>query len=698
MKRLPEKFRKCCSEDGSKLAYPGFSVVFLQTFCIHDSLEFVIPQTAVLEPKEYDEKVKEINKKAHQNAVKEAKKNYGKETEIDEGWKYKSLAEHVGLPIVYMYQDIERQIFIDPGISGNNRLEEYDNEKRNLLRGSLKKTLLYEDPEEAADKDKIIGFKRVTKKTVAPESVNPEENIYYFPDTSVHRFSLQGFEFEVPIEFEEDEDDKEKIEPVCLKGHANVEMSLFYGNTVSIAYKFFIDGYTASIYKYVKDKDYSEKTNAYTDHIISFLSCHLGAEFWSDNGKKEAVNSNNNNQEADINLAQEFIVNKIWISEDGNALEFPVTINEDKSEKHEKRVFNDVMIRYKRFLYKNYTAYKEKLTYKEKLEHEEYRDKHPLSVSFDHHYAMVDIWGNVKHVNKSGSCDIFSPECFKLPEREIVDHIRDYHKPELIGLMTLYPKEWKYRDGKTFDYVCGDSVAIDTDDLVLVGTHVAVVLGTYDRRGKESDGNDWKSMKKVKAKFHVAWPEYLLILQFILAKKVVVSRMKDNMIDLIGRTSDRRNTDELLFRNSNFGVELTRRVLMLDVVKYAKFASHRVMYDRTMDRLKVSGDIDEIHELSEMLSSNLQNISNHKSAKSGFWLNIILSIVSIASLAELLYQEPVFKFQDSKYTGLPSVIIGISGVLMIVGFVFLICYIFKKWSIIGLVNRYLHIRKDYGKE
>lgn len=692
MRYLPAKFRKCCSEDGSKLAYPGFSAVFIQTFCIHDALEFVVPQDAVLDCEKYKEAITEIHKESEDNAVALPENDGKKKDEIYEGWKYKSLAEHDGQPIVYMYQDIERKIFIDPYISGSTWKEEYQNEVKKLLRGSKKNTRFYIDPDKAAAKGRRAGSKYVTKKTLASENCNPKEKVYYFPDTSVHRFSLKGFDFSVPISVKDD-DGKEKIEPVLLTGHANVEMSLFYGNTVSIAYKFFFDGYSASIRKYSKNEKgeiiSEEKADALTDHIIAFLSCHLGAEFWSENSKAESIASGNDEKdkndkkEADINLSQTFNVDEFWIDENGNVSEEPIYF-EYKSDKNnsEKRIFNNVMLRYKKFLYNNCTIYKNTLTIKEKIEHEKYRERYPLSVSFDHHYAMVDIWGNVKHVCHSVAGDIFSPDRFNVPEREIVDHIRDYHKPELIGLMTLYPFEWKYRDATAYDYVCGENIAIDTDDLVLVGTHVAVVLGTYDRRGKESGGNDWKSMGKVKAQFHVAWPEYLLILQFILAKKVVVSRMKDNMIDLISRASD-KGTDDMLFRNSNFGVDLTRRILMLDVVKYAKFASHRAMYDRTMDRMNISRDIDEIHDMSEMLSSNLQNISNHKSESNGFWLNIILGVVSIFSLTELLFQETKFHFIPAcisdKVTSLPFVVIWFAALLICLGIFVLGHYMVRRF-------------------
>lgn len=648
-----EDFNKCCSEDDSKLAYPRFSVVFLQTFCIHDALQFVVSKDAVFSLEEYRMKMVEIRTEAQNHAVKVAEdkrraagivEEDKKESddELTEGWKFKSLAEHVNKPIAYMYQDIEKQIFITSGD---------DDYKEKALRNPV--------------------FGRFTKKTLVSSGKKRREPVYVFDNSAVYRFSLKGFDFTVPIRSEKNNEGKYKIKPLVLKGHANVELSLFYGNTVSMAYKFYFDGYTASILNESQDAG----TVAYTDHLITLLSCHLGAEYWSEKNKEEGS----------IDLLKEFNIDKIWIDSEGNPLAEGESF--DYPSNGDKRVFNNVMIRYKKFLYKYCTAYKEGLSRREKLEHEKYRAEYPLTVSFDHHYAVVDIWGDVMHVNKGTERDVFDPnDSFNLSEPDIVNHIRDYHKPELIGLVTLYPSEWPYRDAMTYDYVCGKSIAIDTDDLVIAGTHVAAVVGTYDRRGAESEGNDWKAMAKVKAKYQVAWPEYLMILQFVLAKKMVISRMKDRMIGLIDAERDKmhKSSHDRLVESSKFSLDMTRQILQLDVVKYAKFASHRVMYDRTMERFKVQNDIDEIHDMSEMLNSNLQNMSTHEGMKTDASLNLVLMLVSIVSICEILFQAPEsFNFweklpfvTDSPEIG--AVLIAVIALIGMFSLIVFVCNLFKK--------------------
>ena len=195
-----------------------------------------------------------------------------------------------------------------------------------------------------------------------------------------------------------------------------------------------------------------------------------------------------------------------------------------------------------------------------------------------------------------------------MTEAQIVSHIRDFHKPELIGLMTLYPGEWPYRDAEAYDDVCGENIAIDTDDLVLVNGNMSIVLGTYGRRGDgqetagtvEKKGVNWAEHLKERARYHVSWPEYLLILQMVLAKKYVIGRANDVLIDATLSASSTSSLD-LIGQNAKLSMRLSRMVLQLDVVKYSKFASHKVMFDRTTRRLNLDNDLDRLNEMMSMV-------------------------------------------------------------------------------------------------
>lgn len=603
-------YNYCCSKDGHGLSFPSFSVVFIQTFSIHGNLEFVLPLSAVR--KDYSAVREEI------------------EQEFEKTGVYKEIADHLGLPVVFMDQNIEKQIFV------LNDKESSLVPMKLIGRNLVGKKLL--------SRMSIRYLTKREEKAMLNDGESGSDFVWRFPKKSVYRFSLRGFDFTMPIRPSDDED----FEPIDLEGHANVEMSLFFGNTVSITYRFFFDGKTAGIY--TPDK---KEADAVTDHVIALLSTYLGAEYWSADSEDGASN---------INLESTFVARNFWLDEDG--MEVPEAERNDLHMHEGGRAFDKIALRYKKFLYNNYSAYREDLSFEDRREHEVYRKNHGISVVNDHHYAMVDIWENVKHMHEheDGTVEdiFFKARNPRLSEAEIINHIREYHKPELIGLMTLYPGEWPYRDGHAYEEVCGENIAIDTDDHVMCGSNLAVVIGTYGRRSDEvknnveheaaNDGTDvkkqgvnWEEHLVARAQYHVSWPEYLMILQMVLAKKHVIGFAKDQMID-VALTARSHSAEELIGKNADLGMRLSRQVIQLDMVKYSKFSSHQVMFDRTSRRLRLEEDLDALREIIDMVDNSLHNLSDYKSMKSDFLLNMILVVVSVASTFELLFQNSELPF------------------------------------------------------
>ena len=444
---------------------------------------------------------------------------------------------------------------------------------------------------------------------------------------NVRRFSLRGFDFTMPL-FEniEDEKDKDKngkpktkwVERMTLSGHCNVEMSLFFGHAVSITYRFLFDGNTATLSK-----------PACTDDLIAFLSTWLGAEYWSRDKGTDAEGA-----ASDINFESEFHIKDFHFDEDGNYLEEGFDIDM----KAKGRYFDGIALRYKKYLYGNCTRFKEDVSKKEKDSF-----KFPQYVENDLHYAMVDLWENIRHPEEDGS-DLFDPKRKNpLTEAQIINHIREEHKSELIGLLTLYPGEWPYRDPEAYDEVCGENIAIDTDDLVLCGSSLCMVLGTYTRRGSESSGVDWKQYEEERAHDHVLWPEYLVILQMVLAKKYLIGYVRDRLIESSADMMSKSPT-KIIKENAELSVRLSRIILRLDVVKMSKFPSHKVMYDRTSRRLGLDEDMESLNTLMDTLDRSLGNISDAKSAQSESMLNLILGFISIASAFQLFFSEMKMPF------------------------------------------------------
>ena len=577
-------YNKCCSEDMSRLEYPSFSVVFIQTFSIYHQQEFTLPVSMMGDMNPSSRKGKE---------------------------GVPQTADDCNQPILPMDRGLEDEIFVLPPV-----------------------------------KDSRHWWDR---------------HVSFSPDT-LYRFTMRGFDFEMPIVPDKDD----KFPPVMFSGHAYVDMVLFFSHTVSITYRFCFDGKKCM----VNDLDGNECA-ALTDHVISFLSTHLSAECWSPDKRS------GNNKPAGgskLNLQTSLTVNNIHFDKDGCFLP-------DKTDyidlTGDGRAFDSVALRYKKFIY-SLCRYKSATTYMDRLKHMLHVRANEMTVNNDSHYAMVDIWEDIRHrADKGDSHDYFAKET-EISEKAVIDHIYEYHKPELVGLMTLYPNEWIYRDPDSYDEVCGEDIAIDTDDLVLAGTNVSLVIGTYGRREKpeekvENKGDqkedaqnedvlkevsedqkqrtDWgKHLREMRMVYHVSWQEYMMILQMVLAKKHVIGLAKEQLVR-VALTSRNMSSSELIRQNAEMGIRLSRMTIQLDLLKYSKFASHKVMFDRTTRRLKLDHDAKELKDIMEMIDGSLNNLANYKSVRTDYFLNIVLAVISVVSALGLLFQKVELPLLN-KYEGI----------------------------------------------
>ncbi len=503
-------------------------------------------------------------------------------------------------------------------------------------------------PAEGEESRKIIGTRPKAdylEVPIAPWKSNIGTMIFDLPanpvemdnERTVKMFSLRGFDFKMDINPEKDE-----FKPITVKCHVKVEMVLFFGNTVSMTYRLLFDGHSGTL-----------SENAETDHIISILSTYLGAEFWS--GAKEE-------NRFDINFETAFSYQNLYFDSDGNPLSSP----QKGSVKGTGRSFEDITLRYKKFIIDHCTVLNTKADKKEIRLYAASREGKAIDTFHDTRYAMVDVWEDIMHPLPDGS-DFFATDREpRLSEAEVVSHIRQFHRPELIGLLTLYPGEWPYRDARAYDEICGEDISIDTDDLVIAGSSVCLVLGTYARRSSETgetkgvdvdkQGVDWVAVKEQRMTCGVSWAEYLLILQMVLAKKHVIGLVSDILTTSILDAKDDSEMD-MLDDNAKRSMRMTRMIMQLDVVKYSRFPSHKVMFDRTTRRLGLENDMETLRQVMDTIDSSLHNISDYKSIESDFVLNIVLAVVSIISSFQLLFQPndmPFLHHFGVKATGLAS--------------------------------------------
>jgi hypothetical protein len=451
----------------------------------------------------------------------------------------------------------------------------------------------------------------------------------------VSRYKLKGFDFKINLE--------EPYE-VSLEGHMFVEMSLFFNKTISLSYRMVIDG-----------KHVISNKLLTTDHLIAIISMVLSAEHW--NVCDDANQTNINFEIDDINIGNLFVNSKFeW---DDNHSENCVEINtSDGLCNALKKVF----VRYKECVLRmcGDTKYLKK------------KNRKASCSKYDMLYAYVDVWESIKHYDK-----LFQT----IKEEDIISHIVEHHKRELVGLMSLYPAEWSYRTIESFGDVCGSNVAIDSDDLILVNQNVCVVFGTYGLRGGNDVATDWeKHLKERSDRYHVSWPEYLLILEMVLAKKYTISNAKDKLLNSVLCENAFAHPAQAIENNAMLNLEITQLLMKLNAVKYSKFVSHKIMFDRTRKRLTIDEDTEKLENTMERIDKSLQNIRETKSLRQSTLLNIVLGGVSVGALFQIIFMDTHIPFLHS--LGLQSEKVGFS----IIGLTIFLIFTGALTLLIYLVN------------
>lgn len=474
----------------------------------------------------------------------------------------------------------------------------------------------------------------VSKDFLTPDVSAIDQQIFIYDPAHrpVHRYKLRGFNFSIHL------DDPYEVD---ISGHIHVEMSVFFNKTVSLTYRMVIDG------------DYCKKSELLTtDHLIEMISLSLGAEHWGSDDDAEATN---------INLeVNDVSISDLYLDEDGDWIidSKPVALDNLSLGRSS---MNEVFIRYK----KNILRCSHDILFSKMKKKSDFTRLHDMN------YAFVDVWESVKHYD-----NLFST----LKEENIISHINDEHKRELVGLMSLYPAEWPYRTIESFDDVCGSNIAIDTDDLILANQNVCVVFGTYGLRGGKESPTDWAEHLKERSHYHVSWPEYLLILEMILAKKYTVMYANDRLLDsVLGEAYS--NPERSIENNATLNLEITKLLMELDAVKYSKFVSHKIMFDRTMERLSIEAESQKLESMMERVDNSLTNISEARGVRQGTLLNIILGGISVASLFEIVFQDlsiPLFASIGVRSDRLSSGIIWITIFLIVTGLLTMLVFMFSE--------------------
>lgn len=402
----------------------------------------------------------------------------------------------------------------------------------------------------------------------------------------VTRHKLPDFDFTVHL------DAGSHLYEAGVSGKIKAEMSVFFDKTVVLTFSLMIDG-----------KVCRSTAPLTTDHLISLIALNMGGEHWSSDPDNEKTASNINLKSSPVTIRN------LYVDENGEWLTQPVTLSgEGADENDEENVFSRACARYRKAILK----YEPEVLSK-------YQD-----------FAYVDVWEDVD--NYDGSLQKMERE------EDMITYILRECKKEMVGLMTLYPKEWPYRTEESFAEVCGKNIAIDTDDLILLNSSMCVVFGTYGRRAAGSPTN-WADHLALREAYYVSWPEYMLILEMVLAKKYTVAAARDLLIRSAKIGKNISSARESIEKNAKVELVITQLLLHLDAVNYSKFMSHKVMFDRTIKRLEIEKDEAGLKEVMAKVSNSLSNLSKMRSLRQAEMFNIVLGGISIASLFQVIFSD-----------------------------------------------------------
>lgn len=156
------------------------------------------------------------------------------------------------------------------------------------------------------------------------------------------------------------------------------------------------------------------------------------------------------------------------------------------------------------------------------------------------------------------------------------------------------------------------------------------------------------------------------------------------------------NPSDSIKDNAELHFDITKMIAKMDAVKYLKFASHKVMLDRTSLRLGREIDRTDLENTMERLVNTLVNISDAESVKQGDYVNIVLILISVISLFQIIFSEnsiPIIElfFGESSSMAIANSVIEVARVIFILGLC-LLAYLLRK-----IVAGNNHIKKRKRK-
>jgi hypothetical protein len=244
-------------------------------------------------------------------------------------------------------------------------------------------------------------------------------------------------------------------------------------------------------------------------------------------------------------------------------------------------------------------------------------------------YVTYDIWETLGDQTEKG-LEYWTQET----STAVVSHLESTHAAELMGILTLYPGEWRFRDPRYFRAVCGGNIAIDVDDLVLVSERCALILGSYALRSGESDGTNWGGgvLAAERNETGLSWPEFALILDAGRAKRTALKAARrlvtESAISLRG---------EALANISSIALSATTDLWRIEEATVPRFPAHTMMLRSTEARLGVSKERELLSRSVEILDLAIANLDSVAAAGRDRRLGRFAIFISLGSIIQVLF-------------------------------------------------------------
>jgi hypothetical protein len=168
---------------------------------------------------------------------------------------------------------------------------------------------------------------------------------------------------------------------------------------------------------------------------------------------------------------------------------------------------------------------------------------------------------------------------------------------------------------------------------------VALVIGTYGLRGAGAP-TDWQEVLRIKrAVEHVCWPEYLHILDIEIAKLHTINAAFYKLQSAAFETSGNVSRKELIKQNSLLALQVSRMIVDMDAVNFSRYASHKLMYKKTEERLDAKGETTLLQNALQQFDIALKNIDNMEELQRSRIVRILLAFITIASVFQVVFED-----------------------------------------------------------